>query len=86
MQYFFMISAVAAVMTVYDKVASKHFRRHRIPEAVLLLCAAVGGSVAMMFTMLLIRHKTRKYKFMIGIPLIIMAQVILLYLVKKTVF
>ena len=76
MIYFVIISAVAILITVYDKLASKWLRRMRIPEAVLLAVAAAGGSVAMLITMLTIRHKTKKYKFMIGIPVIIIVQIV----------
>jgi uncharacterized membrane protein YsdA (DUF1294 family) len=36
---------------------------------------SIGGSVAMFVTMQLIRHKTKHVKFMLGIPLIIIAQI-----------
>jgi uncharacterized membrane protein YsdA (DUF1294 family) len=42
-----------------------------------MLISALGGSVTMLVTMLVIRHKTRHIKFMLGIPLIIIAQVAL---------
>ena len=49
----------------------------RIPESTLLLLAALGGSVSMLITMKLIRHKTRKAKFMVGIPVILALQLLL---------
>ena len=57
--------------------------RRALPTYILslLLLSALGGSVAMYVTMLMIRHKTRHSKFMIGIPIIILFQaVVLLYL------
>lgn len=68
--YWIAVSLIAAVITVWDKVAAKRHCR-RIPEATLMLIAAVGGAIVMWLTMKLIRHKTRKPKFMIGIPLLI---------------
>jgi len=47
----------------------------RIPEATLMLVAVLGGSVAMYVTMRVIRHKTKRKKFMWGIPCIIFLQV-----------
>ena len=73
--YLIFISSLAFVVTVYDKIASKRLTEYRTRERTLLLVSALGGSVAMMATMLLIRHKTRHTKFMIGIPLIILLQV-----------
>ena len=49
----------------------------RVPEKTLLAIAALGGSIAMILTMRSIRHKTKHAKFMVGIPLIIMAQCLL---------
>ena len=68
------ISLISLVVTVYDKWAAKHNPRHRTPEKNLLLISLVGGSVAMLLTMLVIRHKTKHMKFMVGIPLIILLQ------------
>lgn len=72
--YLFIISIVTVILTVYDKVAAKK-RRFRISEATLMLCGVFGGAVAEFVTMLLIRHKTRHIKFMLGLPLIITAHV-----------
>ncbi len=47
----------------------------RVPEKTLLIISALGGSVAMLLTMLKIRHKTKHMKFMIGIPVIIAMQI-----------
>ena len=71
--YFLLISLIAITATLLDKYRA---RRHkwRIPEATLLLLSALGGSAAMLITMRLIQHKTRKKKFMIGIPVILILQ------------
>ena len=71
------ISIISIVVCIYDKIAAKHNPRHRTREATLLLLSALGGSVAMFITMQIIRHKTKHVKFMLGIPLIIIAQVLL---------
>ncbi len=68
-----LISLVSVIVTAADKSAARHGRR-RVPERTLLLLAALGGAVAMYITMHLIRHKTRKAKFMVGIPAILAAE------------
>lgn len=79
--YFCLISLIAATVTVVDKLRAPDPAKRRVPENTLLLLSALGGSVAMYITMLMIRHKTRHSKFMIGIPIIILFQaVVLLYL------
>ncbi len=73
--YIAIISIVSIVVCAYDKKISKKNRVElRVPEKVLLLLSALGGSVAMFITMLLIRHKTKHLKFMLGIPIIIIIQ------------
>ncbi|MCQ2353529.1 MAG: DUF1294 domain-containing protein [Clostridia bacterium] len=73
------ISVISVSVTVYDKWAAKRRPKHRTRERTLLLLSAFGGSLAMYLTMLGIRHKTRHKKFMIGIPVIMILQAVLLF-------
>lgn len=72
--YLAIISAISIIVCIYDKFAAKHLTKHRTREASLLLLSALGGSIAMYITMQIIRHKTKHVKFMLGIPLIMVAQ------------
>ena len=79
--YIAVISVFSVIMCVYDKVISKKNRVElRVSEKALLILSALGGSVAMLLTMLLIRHKTKHVKFMLGIPLIIVVQAVIVFL------
>ncbi len=49
----------------------------RIPERTLVLFALFGGSIGALAGMYVFRHKTKKWKFRIGIPLILGMQMIL---------
>ena len=69
------VSALAVILTAYDKAASKKRRARRIRERTLLLLAAFGGAAAMYLTMLVIRHKTRHRKFMLGLPFLIVLHI-----------
>jgi len=84
--YLGIISLVSIIVCCYDKIAAKHASRHRIPEATLLWLSVIGGSVAMLITMNLIRHKTKHKKFMIRIPVIIFFQVAIPVLVWYFLF
>lgn len=75
--YLLIISLVAFAVTVYDKWAAVKRPQERTRESTLLLLSALGGSIAMLFTMLGIRHKTKHLKFMLGIPLIVLLQLAL---------
>lgn len=78
--YIAAMTLVSVAVTVYDKIAATHRPEHRTREATLLALSLLGGSVAMYITMVLIRHKTRHVKFMLGIPLIMIAQAALAFL------
>ena len=72
--YLIGVSALSVAVTVCDKLAAKITPRHRAREMTLLVLAAAGGSAAMLMTMLVIRHKTKHVKFMLGIPVIMLLQ------------
>lgn len=57
--------------------------RWRIPESRLLLLAAVGGSLGAWLGMYVFRHKTRKAKFYLGIPLILVIQCALAFILER---
>lgn len=57
----------------------KHARR-RTPEATLLLLAALGGSPCALLAMHLFRHKTLHKKFTIGVPAILVVQVLIIFI------
>lgn len=61
---------------VQNQRAKKAYRR--TPEKVLLSLAVFGGSIGAFLGMLLFRHKIRKPKFYMGVPVIIILQVVLL--------
>ena len=53
----------------------------RIPEATLLTLAVLGGSVGALLGMAVFHHKTKHKKFVIGLPLILLAQIALAYFI-----
>lgn len=72
--YLAIISVIGIVITVYDKIAAKKAPRHRVPEAALVTVGVLGGALGMYIVMQIIRHKTRKPKFSVGFPIIILLQ------------
>ena len=80
--YLIIINAVAFILMLADKQkARKH--RWRIPEATLMGCAALGGSIGALAGMYLFRHKTKHSKFTLGIPAILLIQLALAYLLLR---
>ena len=55
-------------------------KRWRIPEATLIGVAAAGGSIGSLLGMYTFRHKTKHPKFTIGIPFILVLQIVLAFL------
>ena len=79
--YLVIINIVSAAVTVRDKASAERHNR-RVRERTLLLLAALGGAPAMFLTMLTIGHKTRKVKFMLGIPLIFIIEASAFYMLR----
>ena len=59
-------------------------KRHlwRIPEKTLILSAVIGGSVGAILGMRFFHHKTRKARFAIGVPVILLVQIGVVCLVQ----
>ena len=55
----------------------------RISEATLLLLAVIGGSIGALLGMQVWHHKTMHKKFKYGLPLILLAQIVLIYFINK---
>ena len=73
--YVAIMSLISVIVCIYDKTVSKLDRVElRSPERNLMILSAFGGSVAMLITMLIIRHKTKHFSFMFGIPVMIIIQ------------
>ena len=74
--YLVLVNIAAFGMYGMDK--QKAIRKQwRIPEAQLLAVAVIGGSAGALFGMQFFHHKTRKWKFRLGVPLILAVQLIL---------
>lgn len=54
----------------------------RVPEKTIFLIAALGGSGGVWLGMYTFRHKTRHLTFTVGIPLVMILQVILLFYLR----
>ena len=75
--YLAAISLISVIFTIRDKNAARKNAR-RMKERTLLAVSVAGGSAAMLLTMLVVRHKTRHKKFMFGIPVIILFQIVII--------
>ncbi|MCI8360635.1 MAG: DUF1294 domain-containing protein [Clostridiales bacterium] len=74
--YYGILGLISVLTTFWDKLAAKR-RAWRVPERDLMLLGLFGGALPMYIAMLLIRHKTRHKKFMIGLPVFILLHIAL---------
>lgn len=80
--YVLIMSAAGFSICAYDKRAAIA-GRGRVSENSLFAVSALGGSAGVYAAMLFFRHKTRRVKFMLFIPLIILLQAaIVIYALK----
>ena len=73
--YLTLINALAFSLMLADKRRARK-KQWRIPEAVLMTTAALGGSLGALLGMYTVRHKTRHPKFTVGILLILALQLL----------
>lgn len=84
MWYLIFINIMACLLYGLDKQKARR-NRWRIPEATLLGIALLGGSAGALTGMYLFHHKTKKIKFYLGVPFILIAEAglwIYLYVLK----
>lgn len=78
------INILTCVIYGIDKQKARS-RQWRVPEKTLLLLAAAGGSAGAWLGMRMFHHKTQKWKFKFGIPLMLLLQLIAVILYFKRV-
>ena len=78
--YLVIINVVTFFMYGVDKWKAKK-SKWRIREATLLGLAVLGGSIGAWLGMKVWHHKTMHKKFKYGLPLILLAQIALIYLI-----
>ncbi len=71
--YLLVVNLLTFISYGIDKWKARH-NRWRIPEATLLLLAALGGSIGALLAMKVFRHKTQHKKFRYGVPAILIVQ------------
>lgn len=74
--YLILINIIAfALMGIDKRRAVQH--KWRISEANLFLSALLGGSIGAIAGMQMFRHKTKHWYFVVGMPLILICQVVI---------
>jgi len=81
--YLLAINLIGFGIMYLDKRKAK-YGRWRIPEKTLLIIALLGGSIGTILGMKIFRHKTKKLKFTLGFPTILISEIIIIayFLIK----
>ena len=74
--YLVVINVAGFLLMGIDKLRAKK-QVWRVPEKTLFLIAVIGGSIGTNVGMYVFRHKTKHWYFVIGMPLILIAQIAL---------
>lgn len=74
--YLLVINLIAFLAMYIDKRRAK-YGKWRIPEQTLFILALIGGSIGAIAGMYTFRHKTKKLRFSIGFPIILVLQILL---------
>ena len=80
--YLAIVNPVALVLYGMDKGFAKRGVR-RIPERTLLLSAFLGGALGAAIGMMLFRHKTKKPKFLVLVPIALVLWIVIIILLFR---
>lgn len=79
--YLLMINLIGFGMMGSDKKRAK-WGKWRIPEQTLFIVTALGGGIGTIVGMYTFRHKTKKLKFTIGLPALVILEIALVIYLK----
>ena len=79
--FFAVVNILSFLIMLLDKFKSRSSNERRISEGMLFFMATAFGSLGVYAGMFAFRHKTRKWNFLIGIPLLIIQNIAFLYLI-----
>ena len=73
--YLIIINIIGFLAMFIDKRKAEN-HKWRIPEKTFFLITLIGGGIGTIAGMYVFRHKTKKYKFTIGLPLILILEIV----------
>ena len=80
---FLLINLYTFIVVAYDKrKAIKSQGHRRTPEGYMFFLGSMFGALGVFFAMYLFRHKTRKWYFQVGIPLLIVQNAATVYVLS----
>ncbi len=83
--YFLVINAIGVAVMGIDKYKAKK-DLWRIPEATLMTVCLLGGGIGTIFGMYKFRHKTKKLKFSVGMPTILISEILIIFYIVFKIY
>lgn len=80
--YILLINIITFGVFALDKKKAKK-KQWRIPESTLLLLSLIGGSLGGLLAMKIVKHKTQKIKFVIGVPFLLIVNFLMYFYITK---
>ncbi len=77
--YLIIINIIAFLLMGWDKYSAIN-NQWRISENTLLVVSIIGGSLGSLLGMFIFHHKTKKKRFLIGIPLCILLNIYIFFI------
>lgn len=83
---FALINIISFLIMLDDKIKSSRPNASRISEGMMFFLATIFGSFGVYAGMFIFRHKTRKWYFLIGIPLLMIENLATVYAIYLFLF
>lgn len=80
--YLIIMNIAGLAVMALDKSRARRYA-WRIPEKMLFLVSVLGGSIGTWAGMYLFHHKTKHWYFVVGMPLILVLQIVLFVLLVR---
>jgi len=78
---FLAINFIAFLIILIDKIKSTNTGSERVSEGMMFFMATAFGALGVYLGMFVFKHKTRKWYFLVGIPLLIAQNGALVYVI-----
>lgn len=75
---YFLIINIITLLTMYIDKSKAKKGKWRIKESTLFILVLLGGGIGGILGMQLFKHKTKKLKFVIGFPLVLIFEILIL--------
>ena len=78
--YLIIINIITFIIIIIDKRKARK-KSYRISENTFIFLSIIGGSIGTILAMTIFRHKTKKKKFYIGVPIIYLIDQVIILLI-----